>query len=269
MAAPSVPTAWEPVTPRGIAAFAQARLGRLLLVQFLTALLLGGTVAWLLHHGFFPTVTSAIEQLPEQGEIRDGTLQWTNRSPQILAGGNFLSLAVDREHSGTVRSLADFQIEFGQTNVLVHSLLGYVATAYPQGWIIAFSRPELSPRWGAWRPVVLALAVAGMVGYLFASWWVLATIYCGPLWLVGLFTNHELTLRASWKLAGAGLMPGALVMWLAIVGYGLGQLNLVRLGFALALHLVVGWVFLAGSLFYVPRLGEANLPANPFTTKKK
>ena len=35
--------AWEPLTPRGVAAFARARLGRLLLVQFIAALLASGT----------------------------------------------------------------------------------------------------------------------------------------------------------------------------------------------------------------------------------
>jgi len=269
MDAPPVPTAWEPLTPRGVAAFARARLGRLLLVQFLTALLVGGGVAWLLHRAFFPTITFAIEQLPAQGEIRGGTLRWNGSSPQLLANGNFLSIAVDLEHSGEARSLADFQVEFGRTNLLVHSLLGYVTTSYPADWIIAFNRPELSPRWGAWRPVALALSVAGTVGYLFVSWWGLATIYCGPVWLVGLFANRELTLRASWKLAGAALLPGALVMFGAIVGYGWGQLNLVRLGFAFALHLLVGWVYLGASVFYVPRLDATKPPANPFTAEKR
>ena len=35
----SPPTAWEPLTPLGVAAFAQAPLRRLLLVQFLVAAL--------------------------------------------------------------------------------------------------------------------------------------------------------------------------------------------------------------------------------------
>jgi hypothetical protein len=38
MSAPAESTvAWEPLTPRGVAAFARARLSRLLLVQFVVA----------------------------------------------------------------------------------------------------------------------------------------------------------------------------------------------------------------------------------------
>jgi hypothetical protein len=268
MDATSARIAWEPVTPRGVAAFAHARLGRLLLVQFIVALLVGGSIAWLLHCGFFPVVTSAIDQLPTQSVIQGGTLDWSGTSPQLLAGGKFLSITVDLNHSGKIRSLAHFQFEFGQTNLLAHSLLGYFSKNYPDGWLIAFNRPELSPRWGAWRPVFLALAVSGMVIYLLASWCVLATVYCTPVWLLGFFSNRDLTLKSSWKLAGAAVMPGAFAMLVAIFFYGIGMLDLVHMGFALALHVLLGWVYLGVSTFYVPRIGEAKEPANPFIPGK-
>jgi len=269
MDAPPARTAWEPVTPRGVAAFAHASWGRLLLVQFSVALLVGGGVAWLLHTGFFPIVTAAIEQLPAQGEIRGATLQWSGGSPQLLAGGRRLSIALDLDHSGEVRSLADFRFEFGRTNAQVQSLLGYVSATYPEGWIIAFNRPELLPRWGAWRPVFLAAAVAGTVVYLLFSWAVLATLYCGPVWLLGFFANRDLTLCGGWKLAGAAMMPGAFVMLVAIFFYGIGQLDLVQMGFALALHILMGWVYVGAGTFCVPRIGVAGLAANPFTSSQK
>jgi hypothetical protein len=260
-------TAWEPLTPRGVAAFAHSPLRRLLLVQFIVALLVAVAVAWLLRGGFFPIVTAAIEQLPAEGEIRRATLDWRGNSPQVLAEGRSLSLAVDLDHSGEVRSLAHFQFEFGRTNVLAHSLLGYASGNYPGGWVIACNRTELVPRWGAWRPVLLALAVAGVVAYLFASWLMLATLYCGPVWLLGFFANRDLTLRASWKLAGAALMPGALAMLVAMLFYGLGMLDLVHLGFALAVHVLLGWIYLGVSTFFVPRIGEGM--ANPFVPERK
>ena len=261
--------AWEPLTPRGVAAFAHARLGRLLLVQFLVALMVGGAVAWLLHDCFFPIVTSAVEQLPAQSEIRRGTLDWSGSSPQLLADGSFLSLAVDLDHSGEVRSLAHFQFEFGRTNALAHSLLGYMAITYPDGWTLGFNRPELSPRWGAWRPMFLVLAVLATAAYLLTSWGLLASIYCGPVWLLGFFANRDLTLKGSWRLAGAALMPGAFAMLVALFFYGLGMLDLVQMGFALALHVLLGWVYLVVSTFNVPRIGEASGRANPFGREKK
>ena len=256
--------AWEPITPRGVASFAHARLGRLLLVQFIVAVIVGSGFAWLLHGCFFPLVTTAIEQLPAQGEIRQGKLTWSGNSSQLLAEGRFVSIAVDLEHSGAVRSLAHFQFEFGQTNFRVQSLLGYSSLDYPGGWVIAFNRPELLPRWGAWRPVFLAAAVVVTVIYLMFSWCVLATLYFTPIWLLGFFANRDLTLEGSWKLSGAALMPGAFAMLIATFFYGIGVFDLVHIGFALAVHLVIGWIYLGISTFYVPRVGEANVPRNPF-----
>ena len=261
--------AWEPITPRGVAAFAHARLGRLLLVQFVVALIVGSGMAWLLHTGFFPSVTSAVERLPPQGEIRRGNLEWTGDSPQTLASGSFLSIAVDLEHSGEARSLAHFQFEFGRTNLLAHSLLGYASINYPDNWIIAFNRPELLPRWGAWRPVFLAASVLATVIYLMSSWCILAALYCAPVWLLGYFANRDLTMKGSWRLAGAALMPGAFVMLVAIFFFGIGMFDLVHIGFALAVHFLIGWIYLVISTFYVPLIGEAGGPRNPFDSKKK
>jgi len=111
--------------------------------------------------------------------------------------------------------------------------------------------------------------VAGTAVYLLVSWAVFATMYCGPVWLLGFFANRDLTLRSSWKFSGAALMPGALAMLAAIFFYGIGMFDLVQMGFAFAVHLLLGWIYLAVSLYFVPRIGEANVPGNPFTTGKK
>ena len=75
------PTAWQPLTPRGVAAFARAPLMRLLLVQFIFALLAAIAVVWFLRTAWFPTVREAIENLPAQGEMKSGKLEWTADSP--------------------------------------------------------------------------------------------------------------------------------------------------------------------------------------------
>lgn len=266
----SQPTAWEPLTPLGVAAFARATLRRLLLVQFIVALLVGGTVAWLLRDAYFPTISAAIAQLPTVGEIRSGKMDWRGESPRLLAEGPFLAFSVDLEQAGEIRSPAHVQIEFGKTKLLLHSLLGYTEVDYPRGWIIAANRTELSPLWGAWRPWLLVATIAGAVVYLLASWWVLATIYCGPVWLIGFFANRELGWRASWRLAGAALLPGAFVMIIGLSFYDLGALDLVRLAFVFVAHLVVGWIYIGVGLFFVPRLANLTQPtANPFGSAKK
>ena len=76
-----VQIAWQPLTARGVAAFARASLGRLLLVQLIVALLAAGTVVWFLQGCWFPTIGEAIRALPAQGELRAGKLDWKGTSP--------------------------------------------------------------------------------------------------------------------------------------------------------------------------------------------
>jgi hypothetical protein len=260
--------AWEPLTPQGVAAFAHARLRRLLLVQFVVAAVVAMVVIWFLRVSWIPTLDRAVTRLPATGEIRGGRLNWAGASPTTLAASRLLSLSVDLDHSGVVRSPAHVQFEFGRTNLTVHSLLGYVVWNYPRGWIIACNRTELEPRWGAWRPPLLACVAVGVVVALFGSWFLLATIYAAPVWLVGFFANRELTLSGSWKLASAALLPGALFLAAAISFYAVGALDLVKLGFAWAGHLALGWVYLAFGLSFVPRV-DAGAPArrNPFESR--
>ncbi len=256
--------AWQPLTPRGIAAFAGAPLGRVLVVQFVFALLAAATVMWFLHRAWFPIINEAIGRLPPEGEIRAGTLDWRGESPQMLAEGRFLALTVDLRHQGQVRSPAHLAVEFGQRDCKGFSLFGFVALRYPKNWVVAFNRVELTPWWGAWSPAILAVAAGLVLGALMLIWAGLATMYCVPVWLVGLYANRQLTLRGSWRLAGAALMPGALLFTALSFCYGLRALDVVHLVAAAGVHLAVGWVYLVVSPLYCPRHPAAGAGKNPF-----
>jgi hypothetical protein len=257
--------AWQPVTPSGVAAFSRSSLRRLLLLQLLVAALAGGVVAWFLFACWFPTVRAALQHLPSKGEIRVGTLNWPGPSPALLADGPFLAFSVDLDHSGRQRSPAHVQCEFGRKDVRIYSLFGYAAFPYPKQWIIAFNRPELEPWWGAWEPLLLWLAAAGTAGGLMAVWTMLATVYCGPLWLIAYFANRQLNLVQSWKLAGAALLPGALLETVAVAGYGLGHLDLVKLTVVTAVHFLVGWVYALLGVLASPVIPAGNVVrGNPF-----
>lgn len=258
------PVAWQPLTLRGMAAFACAPLRRLLLVQFIVALLAAASVVWFLHHAWFPTIGEAISQLPPQGELRSGRLDWQGSTPSRLAEGQFLALIVDLDHAGEARSPAQVQVEFGRTDCKVFSLFGYVQDAYPRSWVVAFNQSELGPWWGAWAPPLLAIAAGLVVVSLMVTWACLATVYFLPAWLVGFFADRELSLCGSWRLAGAALMPGALFLCGAIFLYGWGALDIVRLAVAAAVHLVMGWIYLLVSLLCLPRQPVATGEENPF-----
>ncbi len=97
-----------------------------------------------------------------------------------------------------------------------------------------------------------------------ASWALLATLYFLPVWLLGYFANRDLNFRQSWRLAGAGLLPGALLMTAGILLYGFGLVDLVALGFIFGAHFALGWIYLFLSLLFVPRTGAAPPKGNPF-----
>jgi hypothetical protein len=260
--------AWEPLTPRGVAAFAHAKTGRLLLVQSIVALLAAISIVCLLDDGCFPTIRTAIQNLPDAGKISSGKLDWRGDSPQLLAEGKFLAFDVDPNHSGQIHSTtADLQIEFGRETVRVFSLPGYADFFYPTDRSTPFNRTELEPFWDAWSVEILFIAAAATVIGLLSGWWILATIYFLPVWILGFYVNRDLNFRESWKLAGAALMPGALLMAAGILFYGFGALDLVQFGFIFSAHFVLGWIYLFVSLLFVPRLPTAPARGNPFDSR--
>ncbi len=255
--------AWEPVTPRGVAAFARASFQRLLVVQCLVAGLATAAVLWLLADGIFPTITSAINNLPDAGEMRASTLDWHGDDPVLLAEGKIQAISVDLEHGGALRSPADFQFEFGKQSLRAFSLFGEAEVDYPPDLVVAANRTEARPAWGAWSPEILGVVAAGTFFGLLLAWAVLATIYFLPVWLFCFFINRDLGFSASWKLSGAALLPGAMLLSLFILAYDFEWCDLVQLCFAFGLHLITTWIY----LFVSPLFLNRALPAaqkNPF-----
>ncbi|MCX8091315.1 MAG: hypothetical protein N3I86_10380 [Verrucomicrobiae bacterium] len=263
------PVAWQPLTPRGVAAFARAGTGRLWLVQTLVALGAAGAITWFVATAWCPTIEAAIERLPDSGEIRDGQLFWPGASPMRLAEGTFLALNVDPDHTGALRSPADVEVEFGRSSIVFRSLLGEAELVYPPRGAFAFSQPALKPWWGAWKPAALAGVAAGTFLALFVCWQLLATLYAPVAWLIAFYADRELTFTGSWRLAGAALMPGALWMTLATVLYGAGAMDLLRWLVAFGSHLPIGWAYLVLGALAAPRCADALKRRNPFASPNR
>ena len=248
-----------------MAAFARATSGRLFFVQLIVALVAAATAVWFLHDAWFPIVRQAITQLPGEGEMRAGKLDWRGDSPRLLAEGTFLAFSVDLTHSGEIRSPAHLQIEFGKDAFLIHSLAGYLEVKYPASGRVAFNREELAPWWGAWRPPLFALTAFGVVAGLMIAWFVLAAFYAFPVWVLAFFANRDLNPWECWRLAGAALLPGGLLMAAGILGYDFGMVDLVGLGFIFGGHVVVVWIYLLISPLFLPRSVAAQADGkNPF-----
>jgi glycerol-3-phosphate acyltransferase PlsY len=112
----------------------------------------------------------------------------------------------------------------------------------------------------------LGLTAISVFFGLMLVWMVLATLYCIPVWLTCLFTNRDVSLGASWRVAGAALMPGALVVSLALALYETGELDVLQFTLAFGLHLIIGWVYLFLSPMFLNRVG-AKARKNPFLNR--
>lgn len=256
-------SAWQPFTPRGVGRFATASTARLLAVQCVCALFAAAAVTWCVRAAWFPVVQRAVQNLPDFGEVRSGRLRWGEASPQTLAEGRCLALVVDFDHGGDARGAAHVSVELGSASVRIYSLFGYVDAPYPADWAFALNRSEALPWWGAWSPVILAGVFGGTVAALVISWAVLALMYAVPVWVFGQLASRALGLRGAWRLSGAAQMPGALWLAVALVAYGLGVFDPVRLLVAFGAHLAVTWVYLLISPLTLPPV-RAAVPGNPF-----
>jgi hypothetical protein len=265
-----IKTAWQPFTFGGVASFADAPLKRLLLIQFVLALLAASTVVWFLGRAWFPVVDQAIQQLPSTGEIRKGRWETTEESPRLLAEGRFLAIIADPHHTGKIRVPADLQVEAGMKSVRFIALLGFVDWPYPdRSRVIAINKLALEPWWGAWRPPLFWIVFGVVMLGLILTWWLLASLYSLPFWFAGFFSNRRLTLSGSWKMAAAGLMPGAMLMVVAILLHGWGVLGLVEFFAVLAAHWAAGIAYGCGALMARPKLHAQMVEAgNPFDPER-
>lgn len=257
--------AWEPFTPRGVAAFAGGSFARLFVAQILSALLLAATVVWFLRAAWFPVVRDAIQQLPRHAEINKGLLEWNDDPSVQLAENRFLGVAVDLYHSGGLGRAAHLQLEFGGENLRIYSLLGFQSIEYPMEMTLPFNRPDLEPWWGAWQPWIEVGAGAAVALAMLVFWQVFAMLYFLPVRVLGYLADRDLNFHRSWQLAGAAQLPGAFFLAAGIVAYGMDGLDLIQLLAVICLQFVIGWIYLLVSPFLCPRTpAAAKSKSNPF-----
>ena len=264
----AVPFAWQPLTPRGVAAFAHATLSRLFLVELMVALMVAASLIWFFGTEYSPAITAATQQLPEGAALKEGRLNGVNPGP--LATGKYFALIVDLDETGEFGRTADVQLEFGRTNFYVSSqlssLLGFLQFDYPVEKTIPLGRSTAEPWWGAWKSMLIPGAALLAVPVLFLSWACLATLYFLPVRLMAFFLDRKVTVGGCWRLASAAQLPGALFVTSAIVLYGLQVLDLVRLLIFWGLHLVIGWIYLVAAPFALPKIrSAATAKQNPFS----
>ena len=261
--------AWLPLTFGGVARFAVASRWRLLAVELVFALLVAATAVWFVQQAWVPEIEKAIQQMPTTGEIRGGRLAWPSEAV-LLQEGPFMRIDVRPggfTEMGVVES-ADLVLAFGPNDLQVGSSLGLglLTLPYPTGWILSFNKTELEPWWGARSHMVLAgLGLLVVLTLLFA-WSALGLLYTFP---AKVFSVNRVDWAGAWKIAVAAQLPGALVMSIGIVFYGLKQLDLVALLVVWGVHLVLPWVYLMFSPILAPKQPKSQKARSKKTQVKR
>jgi hypothetical protein len=237
-------------------------------LQLVVACAGGAAITLYFHTAWCPLVNEVIKTVPKQAGWNQGTFSWPGQNrATALAHNPLAALIVDLPLTGKAGQLSDVQVEFGATRWRIRSLLGYWDFPYTLG-LFDLDPAYLRPAWDAWKPAFLVFAgLLAAIG-IFCSWILLAAIGAPVAKLMSFFSDRDLTMLQSWKVCGAGLMPGAIFFTVAIMLYSWSRLNLIGLFLAAAIHLVVDAVYMMVAPCRVPKKAAATAsvpPGNPFT----
>lgn len=264
----SPPIAWNPLTPGGVASYANAPLSQLVFTQVLIAGIAFAAVLLYLNTAWVPALDSAVERLPEQTRLAKGRLQLPAPSPHVLGENPLLSITWVTNDA--VNPVADIELRLGPRGWIASSLLGHLTLPYPPVESVKLDRETLSPRWGAWRPAAMPGITALAALSLWFTWCVMAAVYAWPIRFFVFFRDKLTNRLGSWKLCAAGLLPAALFMSAAITLYTIGKIPLAGLLIAFVAHFVIGWLYIICGALALPLLPEAEqLRGNPFSKDKK
>jgi hypothetical protein len=259
--------AWQPLTPRGVAAFAHASGMRLFVIQCAVAAVVCAACLWFVTSQYFPVVRDAIQSLPGQSVIQNSRLEAGTNAPRLLAGNRKLEFVLDPRKEGGVSGAADVSVILTVRSLQFCGVLGCAILEYEHGYVITLSRSALAPRWEAWREPIAILFCLALFLQLLINWWVLGTVFTPVVKLISFFTDREVTWAGSWRVSNAALLPGAFIVVFGVILYGLNAIDSFQLALFYVLHLVCDIAFVCTSPFFLPKIGAADRLRNPFSTK--
>ncbi len=252
-----------PLTFPGVAAFSLRSSAWLFAVWSLLAATGAGAVVWFLSACWEPVLENTIQSAPAELGLASGTLSGLPETPNQHQN-RFLSLVLGSDPDTLENMTSDIQIRFTQDGMEWRSLFGAWAHPYPPNLQLDLSPDTVLPWWRARRTLFFSAAFLVVAIGLILTWLSLATLYYFPLVIAAFFLDR--TNACTWRLAGSALIPGAVIMTLAIVLYGIHLLNLLGLLLATALHFIAAWVFAFGAARNLPAAPQADPAGNPFET---
>ena len=246
-----------PSTFGGVAAVALRPFGCLLFWQIAVATAAAFVVAWSASIAWAKGFHRAALAVPSEGLIEQGRLQWPDRRAVVLHEDGFVSLVIDPEARRDAGLASDVGLSLEGRGIAARSVLGWISIPYPPEFRLRLNRVEATGLVAAWRvPVLIGLGFAVFFGLILA-WWSLTTLYGILLWAFGGPVRRDLSFTEGWRLAGAALLPGAVLMTAAIGLYANRQLGIVGLLLAMPVHIVLGWLYCLGGLAAIPPLAPS------------
>jgi hypothetical protein len=263
--------AWQPFTGHGVAAFAETRLTRVLALHLVAALAVAALTVWALRTTWFPVIHQALPRLPEAADLRAGFLSWPESQPLRLAQNPWLDLIVSPTPTTAATALgqtSDLQLELRPASFRFNGPFGHFSRPYPRSLQFDLGRIPATAAWSAWRLPISVLTGVGMACCLMLSWWILASVYSLPAWITAQILQRQSNLAASWRMAAASLLVGALVAATGLAAYAVGMMRLPGLLVSQALHVPIVWFWLLWGILCLPPKGRTpRNPGNPFRTR--
>ncbi|MBI1841054.1 MAG: hypothetical protein HYR88_09415 [Verrucomicrobia bacterium] len=257
------PRPWQPLTPRGAAAFARASLNVVCCFQAGVALLSACSVIWFLHQAVLPVIRQGISQLPEEGSLRMGELQLPGGGP-VIAENGWMALRVDLDAPVDQALLRDLEIRFGPNAVRVCTGVGSLTLIYPPDWLAPFNRLELTTWWEAWQPIILAIVGFATVCSLLFVWWILAALYAPLPRMLAFFGDRDLPLDGAWRMSAASLLAGSVFLSAGFFAFGFGWIGLPQFLLFFGIHWVLPIVYLVIGTTVLPPRPMKIAGSNPF-----
>lgn len=252
-----------PFTPKSVVSFKDVKPTVFLLNWLFYACLCAFFIAYTVERTVITAISRGITRLPQTGEIVSGNLNWRTNEVSILVESKFISFSVNPTDNDDIADSADVQVVFGKSNVRLRSMFGWVEIKYPRWLSIPLNFKQLWPLWGAYLNATRLGVFVCSVIFLVLIWLILALVYSPPTkFFIRLF-KRTADSKAVFKICCAALIPGALVMGMALVTYSFMYIDLITLLIVFVFHFIIGWVYIFLSIFQLPEVTSE--PENPFS----
>jgi hypothetical protein len=261
----------QPFTFGGVARYASAGIGRVLLTALIFALPGAAVISRVAGHCWWPVITEAVESLPENARIQEGVLHGEEKDARLLAANQFLSLQLTASEKWQESAPVDFAVQLGKYQLMVSSLFGDTALLYPGNALIILNRGTVWPIWGAWKaPLLAGVFIGGLISLIF-GWFVLALVYAPVVLFIGGIARRDLSFARAWKVAVAAQWPASLLMTFALALYSTGEIGLLFVLIMLGAHFIPSILNLLIAPFFLPKAARekgGKEKKNPFATEK-